>query len=293
MKNIWDINWEKNKSADVHPELVDLVKKYAAGNKILEVGFGTGGDLEKLSQSGFDSFGIETSKVAFNRAKKSKKFKVFFQNGETTSFADSEFDLIFHQGVLEHFRDPKNILREHYRLLKMNGVVVIDVPHKWNLFTVYKNIRIFFGDWYGGWERSYSARELSDALSKNYFRTVEIKYRGIWPHQWSKFLFPEKIVKKDWAKRLISSFPFSQIRIVIKKLYNSSRLIRLLSAYNVTIVAQKRPIRVGFDARYAEGDLVGVGKYIKSLVVRLSRLGVSCVLFYSGKLFEDNHIYHC
>ncbi len=42
-------------------------------------------------------------------------------------------------------------------------------------------------------------------------------------------------------------------------------------------------MRIGFDARYAEGDLVGVGKYIQSLVLNVSKLGFECVLFYSQK----------
>lgn len=42
-------------------------------------------------------------------------------------------------------------------------------------------------------------------------------------------------------------------------------------------------MRIGFDGRYAEGDLVGVGKYIKSLVLGLDKLGVECVIFYSRK----------
>ena len=42
-------------------------------------------------------------------------------------------------------------------------------------------------------------------------------------------------------------------------------------------------MRIGFDGRYAEGDLVGVGKYIKSLVLELDKLGVTCIIFYSKK----------
>lgn len=37
---------------------------------------------------------------------------------------------------------------------------------------------------------------------------------------------------------------------------------------------------IGFDARYAEGDLVGVGKYIQNLVLQISKKE-KCILFYS------------
>lgn len=42
-------------------------------------------------------------------------------------------------------------------------------------------------------------------------------------------------------------------------------------------------MKIGFDGRYAEGDLVGVGKYIKSLLNELDSMGVECVIFYSKK----------
>jgi len=40
-------------------------------------------------------------------------------------------------------------------------------------------------------------------------------------------------------------------------------------------------MRVGIDGRYAEGKLVGIGKYIKYLSSELAALGVECVIFYS------------
>jgi glycosyltransferase involved in cell wall biosynthesis len=40
-------------------------------------------------------------------------------------------------------------------------------------------------------------------------------------------------------------------------------------------------MKIGFDGRYAQGDLVGVGKYIRSLLSELSTRGVECVIFYS------------
>ena len=42
-------------------------------------------------------------------------------------------------------------------------------------------------------------------------------------------------------------------------------------------------MKIGFDARYAEGDLVGIGNYIKSLVTRFDQKGIECLLFYTHK----------
>lgn len=40
-------------------------------------------------------------------------------------------------------------------------------------------------------------------------------------------------------------------------------------------------MKIGFDGRYAEGDLVGVGKYILNLVDRLAQKDIKCIIFYS------------
>ncbi|HJY98930.1 MAG TPA: glycosyltransferase [Patescibacteria group bacterium] len=283
MINVWDKNWQKGIAPDIHPELIHSVEKYAKGKKILEVGFGSGGDLTVLTQKGFDCTGIETSKVAYQNAKKKKQFKSFFQNGEETTFGDSTFDAIFHQGVLEHFKNPQKFIREQRRILKNKGMVVVDVPQKWNLFTIYKNILQFLGIWYGGWERSYSVKELTTLLKSQAFTILKVEYRGIYPHRWGKLIYPEKIIKRKWAKNLLSNPPFNIIQKTVRKLYDSSSIIRLLSAHNLIVVAEKRPASVGIDARYAEGDLVGIGKFIRDLTLNLSKKGITCTLFYSQK----------
>ena len=42
-------------------------------------------------------------------------------------------------------------------------------------------------------------------------------------------------------------------------------------------------MKVAFDGRYAENDLVGIGKYIASLVSEIARNNIECLIFYSQK----------
>ncbi len=42
-------------------------------------------------------------------------------------------------------------------------------------------------------------------------------------------------------------------------------------------------MKIGFDGRYSEGDLVGVGKYIQNLVSGVLKKGNTCIIFYSKK----------
>ncbi len=236
--DIWDTNWLKNYAPDVHPEIISLVKRYSPGKKILEIGYGTGGDLTRLSKLGFDCWGLEKSRVSYDLSKK-KNFVAVLGDGEQAPFPDKIFYLIFHQGVLEHFKNPSKFLSEHRRILKNGGIVVIDVPHKWNLFTIYKQIYQLFGMWYGGWETSFSASELSALLEKNGFEPLLVSYRGIFPHQWGKFLFPENIVENKNIKRLLAKRPAKYIQNFIRFVYEKSKFLQKISAYNVIIVARK------------------------------------------------------
>ena len=55
---------------------------------------------------------------------------------------NEQFDLVFNQGVMEHFRlegmNPSSAVKEMYRLVKKNGTLIIFVPAYYSpLFFVY------------------------------------------------------------------------------------------------------------------------------------------------------------
>jgi len=83
-------------------------------------------------------------------------------SGDLTAlpFEDRAFDLVFSQGVLEHFRDPAPAMREQVRVLRPGGALVVDVPQKFNVYTLRKHQAMREGNWPWGWETEYSAGEL-------------------------------------------------------------------------------------------------------------------------------------
>jgi glycosyltransferase involved in cell wall biosynthesis/SAM-dependent methyltransferase len=82
-------------------------------------------------------------------------------------FPAESFDLVFSQGLIEHFEDPSQMLAAHVALVKPGGWLVISVPQKYNLFTLYKRWRMRRGQWPPGWETEYSAGQLA-ALGRNF-----------------------------------------------------------------------------------------------------------------------------
>ena len=98
-----------------------------------------------------------------------------------TPYADGQFDLVFSQGLLEHFPDPEPVWQEMRRLLKPGGYAVVDVPQTWNPYTLAKAWHGLKGDWPWGWETQYTVADLRQAGTRQGVKLLDAKgygYRG-------------------------------------------------------------------------------------------------------------------
>lgn len=144
---------------------------------VLEVGAGRGADSIYLAQHGARAHVLDYSPEALDiSGKLAQKAGVDLELVQADAleipFPDETFDLIFHQGFLEHFREPSLILAEQYRVLKKGGYILVDVPQKYCLYTVRKQIAIKRGTWFAGWETQFGPRELEKLLRKSGFDVV-------------------------------------------------------------------------------------------------------------------------
>lgn len=98
--------------------------------------------------------------------------KVVLADGLRCPFADGTFDIVLHQGLLEHFPSPWALLHENHRLLKPGGFLVVDVPQTFHLYTLVKHVLMAFGLWFGGWERQFTAGSLRTLLQRAGFEPV-------------------------------------------------------------------------------------------------------------------------
>ena len=80
-------------------------------------------------------------------------------------FPSNSVDVVFHQGFLEHFRQPELLLQEQWRVLKPGGYVIVDVPQKYSLYSLRKRIAMRRGQWFAGWETDYSPVELEKLVA--------------------------------------------------------------------------------------------------------------------------------
>lgn len=137
------------------------------GGRFLEVGCGTALDSCLLAGERPDAEGwaADVSHEAMRLAQRyagemGVRLRLLVADLEALPFSAECFDLVFSQGVLEHFADPRAAVREQARVLKRGGVLLVDVPQKYNWYTVRKRRAMREGRWPWGWETEYSAGEL-------------------------------------------------------------------------------------------------------------------------------------
>lgn len=110
---------EKENRYNTFRKVMKVVRKYAAGGKLLDVGCYCGYFLDAAREAGFDAQGMELSQWACSEARR-LGFPV--HNGSLSSLGkDGYFDAVTMWDVIEHFSDPGAELAEVNRLLKKGG----------------------------------------------------------------------------------------------------------------------------------------------------------------------------
>jgi len=121
--------------------------------KIFEPGCGGGMTCAKFAMQGFDITVMDLSKNPLQKAVslfRELSLDCKFTLGDLFNIPlkDEQFDIVFNQGVMEHFRlaslDASLGVKEMLRVLKKNGTLIIFVPAYFSpLFFVYKFFKLF------------------------------------------------------------------------------------------------------------------------------------------------------
>jgi len=228
IKKNWDDYWSNRRKTDeIYADSERLVQNLirvtdVKGKNILEVGAGTGRDSSTLAGMGAKVFLIDYSRYSMNKIKElpSINYSLFPVLGDALKlpFPDESFDIVFHQGLMEHFKDCLPLIEENKRVLKKNGIIVIDVPQKYHIYTLIKHIFIFFGKWFAGWETEFSIRELKKIVEENGFKVIH--YYGEWMYPSLFYRIVREILKKIGL--IIPMYPrkfepFHSIRVKIRE----------------------------------------------------------------------------
>jgi ubiquinone/menaquinone biosynthesis C-methylase UbiE len=191
-KKHWDTFWSSAPDlGDVYANDDRVVACLSAlapleGRRILEVGAGTGRDSLDLARHGAEVWTLDYSDESLRvlRDVSGGSFEIVCGDAMALPFASGAFDVVFHQGLLEHFRRPLDLLRENHRVLAPGGYLLVDVPQRYHYYTLAKHALMAVNRWFAGWETEFSAGELDALMEAAGFEVVARYGSNLFPPVW-------------------------------------------------------------------------------------------------------------
>ncbi len=171
----WDRFWERERDlSEIYDNddriRIEISKRLdLRGLYTLEVGAATARDSVSLATEGALPFALDYSHAALKLAGEAasgenRTLLLVCGDANALPFRDESFDLVFHQGVMEHFRNTIPMTEECTRVLKPGGNLLVDVPQTFHVYTIIKKVLIAFNAWFAGWETQYTAAGLKKHL---------------------------------------------------------------------------------------------------------------------------------
>lgn len=251
---VWDRFWVDKKAAQIYPPVTDIVLELRrvlpdlARMKVLEIGAGTGRTGIALAALGARVFMLDYSVNSLRMMKEEvgeRDIQLVLADALRAPFPDGSFDVVIHQGLLEHFKSPFPLLGENLRLLKPGGHLLVDVPQTIHGYTLMKQVLMLVGRWFGGWERQFTATALI-RLAHGYGLEVVHAYGD-----WSRPGVFYKLLRLGLRKVGISlpMYPSYLGRLTAgfyrwQTCLRNKRLL-LYTVLSVGIIARKRPLSGG------------------------------------------------
>ncbi len=105
---------------------ISFIRKYAPGGRLLDVGCGTGEFLDVAGRNGFQAYGLEPSRTAYDIARQGRR--VVRGELRNVEFKEEFFDVVTLWSVLEHIPAPSLFLGRIREILKKRGILALRIP---------------------------------------------------------------------------------------------------------------------------------------------------------------------
>jgi len=116
------------------------IGNFMPGRRLLDVGSGVGFFLKALPDKDWEKYGIEPSEFASAYARENYGLKVITGELDENQFEQGYFDVVTMFSVIGHLPDPKGYLQKIFRILRKDGLLVLQFPNfysPWHRFNFY------------------------------------------------------------------------------------------------------------------------------------------------------------
>ncbi len=109
---------------------LSLIEQYASRGRLLDVGCAVGVFLSLAKDAGWEAHGVDISNYAVSYCRDTLGHKAYCGDLRDIGLPDREYDVVTLWDVIEHLVDPVAQLKEAHRILKKDGIVLVDTPNE-------------------------------------------------------------------------------------------------------------------------------------------------------------------
>jgi 2-polyprenyl-3-methyl-5-hydroxy-6-metoxy-1,4-benzoquinol methylase len=206
--------------------------------RLLDVGCGAGAFLNRMRNRGWSVEGLDTDPLAARRAREDHGLSVTTDSIEKADYAPESFDAVTLSHVIEHVRDPVELLSECWRVLRPSGQISVTTPNVCSL------AHKLFGPFWRGLE---PPRHLQAGLENIEIRSSAAKAVGF-------FLSSIAIRRNRKRSRLTDWFPailftVREHRLLSQEPYVGEELVLLAHKSHDPVHSTGRPARYIVEGR--------------------------------------------
>lgn len=237
---LWEAWYQSHKGRAMDSfieNLIPVLLDPQPGERVLDIGCGSGNHLLLFNRLGLDITGVDASPYMISTARERLGDRCSLKTGmaQDLPFEDNEFDLAVLINTLEFLDDPLQALREAGRVAKR--MVLIGVLNSFSWHYLYVKLQSLFSESPLRHARSYSLWEIKSYIQRAYGR-----------------------VPITWRSAQIHPPYFDKVRGFLPEILRSGNLpfgsfLGLSAKIAYTVKADKLPLKV--RVKKAEQSIVG------------------------------------
>lgn len=218
VKDLWEFRYLPGKEAempDLRKNSLDAIKRiemfineHSMEKKILDFGSGWGFFLATAKELDWDTYGLEPLPGPSVYARAAFDLNIITDTLHDNTYQAEFFDVITSFQVFEHLPDPGEAIQIFHKILRKDGIVLIEVPNydTWTMKLMKSRHRHFVQDHIN----FFSFDTLGRLFIKNGFEIVD-KYHPTrhmsidhLSNQWLSKYFPKRLadVSQDFLKKI-------------------------------------------------------------------------------------------